>query len=200
MRTLPLLLLASCAAPHAAPWQGAEQLSHDAFKALRPAVRAATVAGHIPNRGRARVLHGPSACRSAIRGQGNPTVRVTDHFPTAGRIWTCSWTVNPTRPLEVDRPALLLVGFEEADPLDLSALGYPGCMLHVPSNPRKLMTLSPVSGSSLLQQQNGVVTLQWPIPAEFAGGRLYLQLAVYSPGANAQGFLLSPGLEVWIGG
>lgn len=107
------------------------------------------------------------------------------------------WTTTPTGPYR-DAVVFLFVWFDEARPTDLTPFGYPGCALWAPLDPKRYFTLIPNKGG-LLTNEAGRVDLRWTPGPEFRGRKVYTQLAVYSPGSNVQGWLLSPGLEIWVG-
>ena len=153
-----------------------------------------TVAG--PFAGRYRVLHGATACSSATKGQGNPAVH-TQGVPTVGEPLRIEWTVNPTAPYETTRPAYLLVWFDEYLETDISPFGYRGCTLWAPFD-RRIYTVMPSAGG-VLTQNGGRLRFSWTPGSEFVGRKLFSQLVVYSPGANERDWLLSPGLETWVG-
>jgi hypothetical protein len=186
-------LLASCVSPPSwgdAPVTAASDALNDSM--------AMTLAAELPPMlGRFRVLHAPDACRSAIVGQGNPLVS-TDGFPMPGRPLHIEWTVNPTEPYEDDRPAFVLMWFDSAEPFDLTPHGQPGCHLWAPPDPRHFVKMLPRDGG-ILRQDGGRISLNWTPGPQWAGRKIYTQLVVMSPGANALGWLLSPGLECWVG-
>ena len=75
-------------------------------------------------------------------------------------------------------------------PLDLTALGMPGCAL-----------LTSSDDTTSLQNQAGQAAFSLVIPNSQAllGQSLYVQGAVFDPGANSQGIVMSNGLELRIG-
>jgi len=192
MRYLPLLALVACTSAPVAPFGTMTDI--DALLAPSDALMDSSTETTFT--GRYRVLHGASACNSNISGQGNPLVRTEGH-PTVGVPIHVDWYMNPTAPFE-NRPAVLMIWFDESPPLNLTAFGYPGCLLWAPTKPGAIFTIAPKAGS-MLTQEGGVVRLTWTPGPEWVGRKLFCQLAVSSPGANARGWLLSPGLEAWPG-
>lgn len=193
-RYLPLLFLAGCtSSPPPSPV--GEPTDIDSVLGSRAA--ASTLAGSLAY-GRFRVIHGKSACRSSNIGEGNPMVWPSQKLPKVGEPMRVEWTLNPSVPFE-DRPCYLLVSFEPAN-IDLTPLGFRGCHMFVapPEGNRQLHALAPQPGS-ILTQQDGRVYLDWTPGSAFAGRKMYSQLVVYSPGANARDWLWSPGLETWVG-
>lgn len=192
MRYLALLALASCSvnAPDFAsrPVLAESVLDGDPTAAMTPG----------PFTGRFRVMHGTTACKSGIAGQGNPMVWPQSDRPTAGQPLRIDWTTNPTAPYE-PRPALLMVWFDRTpSPVDMTAFGYDGCLLHAPTKLGLVQTMTPKDGT-MLTQSGGMVSLNWTPGPQWVGRKLFSQLVVYSPGANGKGWLLSPGLELWVG-
>tara|TARA_R110002126_G_scaffold291760_1_gene457064 strand:- start:42994 stop:43581 length:588 start_codon:yes stop_codon:yes gene_type:complete len=193
MRYLALLALASCGTLTTPdffhrPAQLEDLVGGAAAVSLEPE----------PFVGRFRVMHGPSACASAIVGQGNPLVWPSATRPRAGEPTRVDWTLNPTPPYEA-RAALLMVWFDETPaPIDMTAFGYTGCLLWAPTQLGRVHTITPKDGT-MLTQSGGAVSLTWTPSLQWVGRKLFCQLAVHSPGANAQGWLLSPGLETWVG-
>lgn len=148
--------------------------------------------------GRYRVLHAASACENPLR-QGAPLVWPDRSAPpTVGEPTRVQWTATPSAPF-VDTPqAVLLVSFGRREPILLTDAGYPGCWLHVDPDPRNLFTIMPAAGSTLTHD-GGRIWLHWTPPAALAGVEIVAQLIIATPGANPGGWLLSPGLEMWIG-
>lgn len=191
--TYPVIILTACVAtPDPVPLPPPFGQQADAQALLQPRTAAATTndthAGF-------RILG--SNCHSQIPGQGNPLVHCYKR-PIAGQPLEIAWTVNPTPPYETNRPAWLLVWFDEANPTDLTTFGYDNCTLWGPLNPKRMHALLPAAGS-ILTQQGGTVRLNWTPPGAWVGKRTFCQLAVASPGANAKGWLLSPALQLQIG-
>lgn len=182
---LALLALAACATP-TPPLEAVAALGIDAPAAAQPGRFGAT--------GRYRVLHGSTSCES--RG-GNPMVWPDRSAPpTVGRPTRVEWTTNPTAPYR-DGYAYLLVSLGDAPPIDLTPFGFTGCTLWVTTARGKLFSVAPKPGSRLTRE-GGTFELNWTPPPAFAGVEVRYQLVVASPD-NAPGWILSPGLEAWIG-
>lgn len=152
--------------------------------------------------GRFRVVH-KSACDS--RG-GNPLVwpyrRPRDPAkprpPAAGEPMLVQWTTEGAIEPFPNVATVLLVSFNDVRPIELHGVGLDGCSFHVDGNPKNLYAFTPGT-VPWLTQAGGKVWLEWTPPASFAGVELNMQLVVHAPGENDSGWLLSPGLELWIG-
>jgi len=153
--------------------------------------------------GRFRVVH-RTACRS---GFPNPLVWPDRYAaapgrprpPAAGEPLRVEWTTEGTVPPFPASPVFLLVSLGDTGSIELGpGTGLAGCSLHVSPNPRNLFAFAPAS-VPWLTQVGGVVRLTWTPPAVFAGVEVNMQAVVYAPEANAAGWLLSPGLELWVG-
>ena len=149
-------------------------------------------------RGRFRVIH-KSACDSSL-SMGNPLVWPDKSMPpTAGQPLRVQWTTTPSAPFADVEPVYLLVSFGDVTPIELPAsTGFAGCTLHVDPNPRNLFTFAPGSIPQLTQD-GGRIWLHWTPPAAFAGHEMNMQLVTFARDANSAGWILSPGLELWIG-
>jgi len=181
----------SCAGPVAAPLGKAAEAD-----TVLGAVEVRTDAAfRFGSRGRFRVVHG-SVCRAP--GRGSPLVWPGRTLPRVGAPLRVQWTTTPTAPY-ISGPVFLLLSFGDTPSVELPPVaGFPGCTLHVDPDPRNLYAIAPARGS-ILTQDGGQVWLHWTPPASFAGVELNCQLVAHAPGANAGGWLFSPGLEMWIG-
>ena len=138
-----------------------------------------------------------ASCDNRIKGQGSP-ITICRERPQVGVPHRVGWTVNPTGPFDENRPAFLLVWFEDSPPANLTAFGYQGCTFHGPLDPKRLLTLTPTSGSPLTQS-GGIMQLNWTPPAAWLGKHVFCQAVVYSPGSNDKGWLLSPAIRLLVG-
>jgi hypothetical protein len=119
--------------------------------------------------------------------------------PKAGEEWRCSMvtTVCPTPP-EPDWPMWLILSTREPDvalPIELTALGMPGCWLHV--NLDSMVSIPPGLEWPMLSREpgRGRATLRWTPTAGMAGQKLTMQLLVLA----IDHFVMSPGLELTVG-
>jgi len=148
-------------------------------------------------RGRFRVVH-KSACDRSDHG-GNPLVFPDLSMPpTVGEPLRVMWTTEGTVAPFPAAPAVLLISLGDVQPVELAGVGLPGCTFHVDGNPKNLHVFAPGT-VPWLTQDGGRIWLHWTPTPIFAGVEINMQLAVKAPGANAAGWLLSPGLELWVG-
>lgn len=150
-------------------------------------------------RGAFHILRSSSVCQPA--GGVNPTVQPRWREPRVGEQLEVTWSTRAgSVPPPPDDMAWLFVSLEanseQTAPLSWSASG---CTLLV--NPDYVMVPSYDPNAMLHRVPGtGTIVLRWtPIPA-VAGQRFFSQLLVYAPGETTAGYLLSPALEVQIGG
>jgi len=113
--------------------------------------------------------------------------------PVVGESMVAELTNLPTSPASIP---FVLTGFSRtrwaggALPLDLTILGMPGCAL-----------LTSSDDTTSLQNQAGRASLAFSLPNDpsLLGNFLYMQGAVFDRFANAQGLVMSGGLELRIG-
>lgn len=183
-----MLVVAGCAAPPPAP-PFAAQVAEDTAPAPPVLDRQRFGAA-----GRYRVIHGRTACAGGAR----PVVIPDRSSPPAVGVpmrvaWTTAGVIDP-QPAE----AWLLVSLGDVTPVRLVDVGLPGCWLHVDPGPRNLWAFA-AGAVPWLEADGGYVRMLWTPPASFAGLEVNMQLVARAPGVNPAGWMLSPGLEVWIG-
>lgn len=160
-----------------------------------PPLRAAAMEGsgsRYGPTGRYKVLHSPCRQDGAI---GRPVVLPDrDAQPAVGRPTRVQWNTELLAP-KSPASAFLLVSFGVRPPVNLTAAGFPGCLMHVDPNPANLWTLAPAPGS-LLTLDGGRLMLHWTPGPEFIGQELVLQPLFALPPR----WMWAPAVQVWVGG
>lgn len=141
--------------------------------------------------GRYRVLHSP--CR--MDGASGRPVALPDRRspPTVGRTTRVQWSTELLAP-PMPAAAYVLVSFGHRPPIDLTAAGFPGCLMHVDPAPSNLWAIGPGPGS-IVTVQGGRLWLDWTPAPEFAGHEIRAQPLFALRGR----WIWGPAVELWVG-
>lgn len=136
----------------------------------------------------------PATCRP--KGGVNPMVWEPKTVPTTREEIVIEWTTRACEPLPSEFAFLLGSNNPMETPINLGQKhGF--CWLLV--NPDFALVPTDNGTPSILMRRGGVIRLRWTPHDSFAGSSWFLQLVVVTPDETPSGYLLSSGIQLFIG-
>jgi len=93
---------------------------------------------------------------------------------------------------------LIISATAQAQPIDFTPYGMPGCWLHVSLDDLVYVPVG-YSKPGMIERIGGRIMLTWTPPMSFLGRSVWMQMLVSFPGLNQAGFLSSHAIEVRVG-